>query len=279
MKSLEKLFNFYIFSNIHVAIATTCLVLVSASNIQGPSLSYSPHFVFFSTLVAYQFIRVFENCECSPNAILSYLKKQPKEMQLVGVLALLGTSYFGFLIGVDKFWIILPAIFITFWYAIPLFNYKGKRISLRNYPTLKILSIALVWALLTVIFPLQESVSSSQVWLEFTQRFFLIMALVIPFDIRDLQQDVTHLQTLPQKIGIFNSKMVGILFLALFLALGFFKLPLTKNTFIPELLIFVLSLIFIVKSKEKQSKYYAAFWVESLPIIWYGLLLFTKAAA
>jgi len=254
-----------------------CLVFVSTSNIQGSFVSYSPYFVFFSTLLAYHFIRVFENCNYVPKVILSYLRKQPKVVQIVGVLSLLGTLYVVFLVGVHKFWIIIPAIFITFWYAIPLFNYKGKRISLRNYPTLKILSIAFVWALLTVIFPLQESLSNAQVWLEFIQRFFLIMALVIPFDIRDLPQDVTHLQTLPQKIGIFNSKIVGILFLALFFVLGFFKVPLTKNTFIPELLIFVLSLIFIVKSKEKQSKYYAAFWVESVPIIWFGLLLITKA--
>lgn len=257
-----------------------CLVFVSTSNIQGSFVSYSPYFVFFSTVLAYHFIRVFENCECTSEAILPYLRKQPKDVLIVGVLALLGTLYFGFLIGIHKLWIILPAIFITFWYAIPLFNYKGKRISLRNYPTVKMLSIAFVWAMVTVLFPLQESVSSSQVWLEFIQRFFLILALVIPFDIRDLKQDVTHLQTLPQKIGIFKSKLVGIQYVAMFFVLGFFKLPLTnKSTLIPELLIAILSLFFLIKSRENQSKYYAAFWVESVPIIWFGLLLINNAVS
>ena len=266
----------YVFTNIHVGIATACLVFVSTVNSQETLLPYSPYFVFFSTVLAYHFIRIFENCECTPEALLSVIRKQPKEVLIVSILALFGTLYFGFQIGVRKFWIILPAIFITLWYTIPLFKYKGEMISLRNYPMIKMLSIAFVWAVLTVLFPLQESVSNSQVWLEFIQRFFLIMALVIPFDIRDLRQDVTYSQTLPQKIGIFKSKIVGFQYLSLFIALGFLKILLTKSTLIPELLIFMLSLFFIVKSKENQSKYYAAFWVESVPIIWFGLLLIIK---
>lgn len=277
MKALQKILNFYVFSNIHVGIATACLVLVSKANVESSFITYSSFFVFFSTVFAYHFIRVFENAEAKLNSMASYLKKQPKELLSVGIFAFAGALFFGFLIGIHHLWILIPAAFITFWYAIPLFKYKGIRISLRNYPSIKIISIAFVWAISTVLFPLQENLADFQVWLEFVQRFFLIMALVIPFDIRDLNKDVGHLQTLPQIKGIAGAKIIGIQYLVLFFILGFFKKPLEVTTVASGLSIFILSLLLLVKSKENQSKYYASFWVESVPIVWLVLLLVFKA--
>lgn len=277
MNALQKILDYYVFYNIHVGIATACLVLVSTANVEVSSITYSSFFVFFSTVFAYHFIRVFENSETKLKSITTYMKNQPKVLLLVGFIAFSGAFSCGFLIGIRHLWILIPAAFITFWYAVPLFKYKGKRISLRNYPTIKILSIAFVWAISTVLFPLQENLADLQVWLEFMQRFFQIMALVIPFDIRDLNKDAKHLQTLPQKIGIAKAKNVGIQYLVLVFLLGFFKAPLEAMTVVSELLIFILCLLLLVKSKENQSKYYAAFWVESVPIVWFGLLLIIEA--
>lgn len=277
MKALQKILNFYVFSNIHVGIATACLALVSKANVESSFVIYSSFFVFFSTVFAYHFIRVFENSEAKLNSLASYLEKQPKALLLVGIFAFVGALSFGFLIGIRHLWILSPAAFITFWYAIPLFKYKGKRISLRNYPTIKIISIAFVWAISTVLFPLQENLTDLQVWLEFVQRFFLIMALVIPFDIRDLNKDAGHLQTLPQNKGIVKAKIIGIQYLVLFFILGFIKRPLEVTTVAAELSIFILSLLLLSKSKENQSRYYTSFWVESVPIVWLVLLLVIKA--
>ena len=277
MKVVQKLLDFYVFSNIHVGIATACLVVISEANVEGASVSYSSYFVFFSTVFAYHFIRVFENCACHYKDVMTYLMKQSKEVLFVGFFSFIGTLFFGILIGVQDLLIVLPAALLTFWYAVPLFKLKGKRISLRNYPTLKILSIALVWAVITVLFPLQDVIYNSQVWLEFVQRFFLIMALVIPFDIRDVNHDATHLQTLPQKRGIAKAKIVGVGYLVVFIVLGFVKDPLYSTTLFVEILLFIVSLLLLVKAKENQSKYYASFWVESVPIIWFGLLWIMKS--
>jgi 1,4-dihydroxy-2-naphthoate octaprenyltransferase len=129
-------------------------------------------------------------------------------------------------------------------------------------------SIALVWAISSVLFPLQGSMQDSQVWFEFAQRFFLIMALVIPFDIRDLNNDELHIQTLPQKLGVANSKKVGIIFLVFFFMIGFIKSPLTGTSVLSTLFVFVISLLLLTKSKENRSLYYASFWVEGVPILW-----------
>ena len=173
------------------------------------------------------------------------MKKQPKELLIVGVFSFVGALSFGFSIGIFHLWLLIPAAFITFWYAVPLFKYKGKRISLRSYPSIKISSIAFVWTISTVLFPLQENLTDWQVYLEFVQRFFLFITLIIPFDIRDLNKDASHLQTLPQKIGIAKVKIVGIQCLVLFFILGFFKIPLDETTVVSELLVFILSLLLL----------------------------------
>ncbi len=272
MKSLKKKFDFYVFSNIHVGIATTCLVVISEGDVSGVSIPYSSYFVFFSTVLAYHFIRLFENCSCRYNDVLMYLKRQPIEVFLVGLFSLIGGMYFGVLIGGQDLLIVLPVVLLTFFYVFPIFKLKGRRISLRNYPTIKILAIAVAWAMITVLFPLQDAILNSQVWLEFLQRFFLIMALVIPFDIRDLHHDAPHLQTIPQKIGIRKTKWVGVFFLVIFMGLSILKNSFEVRIIIIEFLVFVVSLLFLIKSKEIQSKYYTSFWVESVPIIWLALI-------
>ncbi len=259
--------------NIHVAIASACLVVISAYNSNLQPIAYSEYFVFFSTLFAYHFIRVFESCECTYKVILGYLKKQSFMVLGSIFIAFIGTFYYAYSVGVRRLWIVLPAALITLGYVIPLFKYKGKRVSIRNYPRIKLLSIALVWSILTVLFPLQYQLSEPQVWIEFVQRFFLIMALAIPFDIRDMHIDAPHLQTLPQQIGISKAKQVGILLLVLFFLLIFLKYPLNLVSVFAELLVFILSLLFLVKAKQKQSKYYSSFWVESVPIIWWFIIL------
>jgi len=43
-----------------------------------------------------------------------------------------------------------------------------------------------------------------------------------------------------------------------------------KNIF---LLICFILLLFLMRSTQNQSKYYSSFWVESLPVLWWILLL------
>lgn len=259
-------------SNIHVGIAVSCLVLISAFEQEERSITYSPHVVFFSTILGYHFIRVFENCECNLKEALNYLTKEPLSVLIVGILAFSGTCFFGFMIGIKSLLILIPATFITFWYAIPLFKYKGERVSLRNYPTVKIFSIAFVWAIVSVLFPLQNYLLETEVWIVFIQRFLLIMSLVIPFDIRDIRIDAPNLKTLPQQIGIVNAKRMGFLFLILFMGLSFLRYNFEIKHILSDLFVFVLSLGFLYKTKNEQSTYYASFWVESVPIIWFGFL-------
>jgi len=99
------------------------------------------------------------------------------------------------------------------------------------------------------------------------QRFLLVIVLMLPFEIRDLNYDSLKLGTIPQKIGVKNTKIIGVLLLMVF----FFEL--TGNSILSMLIMLVVTLLFLVFSSKNQSRYYSAFWVESLPVMWLVSLL------
>ena len=84
--------------------------------------------------------------------------------------------------------------------------------------------------------------------------------------------DFKHIKTLPQKIGVEKTKKVGFVLLLFSLTMEFLmKASFTsKNIFLG--ICFVL-LFLLMRSSQNQTKFYSSFWVESLPIVWWVLLL------
>jgi uncharacterized membrane protein YczE len=98
--------------------------------------------------------------------------------------------------------------------------------------------------------------------------FFLICALLIPFEIYDSKHDAITLQTIPQKFGVKKTKYLGYLFLICFCILS-----LQLQYEILDIVIAIVIGLFIRFSSTKNTKYYTSFWVESIPILWWILVL------
>jgi hypothetical protein len=126
-----------------------------------------------------------------------------------------------------------------------------------------------------VLLPLIESDISldSDVVITSMQRFLFVIVLMFPFEIRDLNYDSLKLATIPQKIGVKNTKIIAVLLLMVFFVLDYFKDELTSDSILSTLTIVFMTLLFVVFSNKNQSKYYSAFWVEGLPIVWLIILL------
>jgi len=156
---------------------------------------------------------------------------------------------------------------ITFLYAIPM----GVKMphNLRSIGGVKIYIIALVWAMATVVLPVLESQQTlvADHWVLVLQRTFFVIVLMLPFEIRDLDTDQLQLSTIPQKIGIPYTKIIGYAMLGDIILLEFFKLEFNQNRFL--ILVFSVALLatFLAKSTKKRTRYYSAFWVESVPIL------------
>ena len=98
---------------------------------------------------------------------------------------------------------------------------------------------------------------------------------MIPFEIRDLPYDSSALETIPQRFGVLRSKIFGIFLLLLILGLEIFKDEISSAYILSLLIFFPLIILVLWGSKKHQGRYFASFWVEAMPIVWfliYGLL-------
>ena len=164
---------------------------------------------------------------------------------------------------------------LTLFYCFP-FNSVNK--NLRKTPGLKIFIVATVWSLLIVVFPIinfSEKLDISFL-IFFVQVLIFVIATIFPFEIRDLNSDCKQLCTIPQIIGVKNTKVLGFCLLLIFMILDYIQYLILNFISFKSILInagiCLTTFTLILKSKENQSIYFSSFWVESLPILW--LLLY-----
>jgi 4-hydroxybenzoate polyprenyltransferase len=105
-----------------------------------------------------------------------------------------------------QFAVIVPGM-VALLYPLPL--YRGRR--LRDVPFLKVFLIAATWAWITVALPtLLRGVALPTVWPMLLDRACFILALTLPFDIRDADSDRAQgVATLPTRWGIIPTQLVA----------------------------------------------------------------------
>ncbi|MDD3722255.1 MAG: hypothetical protein PHW92_07195 [Lutibacter sp.] len=277
MKLFRKIVVFYVFSNFHVAFAGFSLTKITLIGF-GLADNFTPLFVAFSILLSYNFIRFYEIKEGRLNWFKDWFFMNIKELLVLMILSIFGLGYISFFreFNIKSILILFPFAFMTFFYAIPLFKIGKLEVSFRNFPMIKIFSIAIAWAGISVFFPLDEwnYQFTSAVYLEFFQRILFLLAITIPFDIRDVETDSKSLKTLPQTLGITNSKILGTLCLIGLLLMETFKENFTYVGLLVVLIVSIITGLLLWFSSPKQSRFYTGFWVESIPIIWLGLLVY-----
>ena len=262
MNVRERLFNFYINSSIHVALAVVslCLITVLEYELNVPDSLW--FFIFFGAVTGYNFVKYAKVAGLHHR----YLANSLKAIQFFSFICFVLLLISVFLLPWKV--LLITAVFgvPTFFYAVPLIRHKN----LRNLTGIKIFIVAFVWAGITVILPVAAANAelTLDVWLTFMQRIAIVIALMLPFEIRDIPYDSLRLKTLPQQIGVWGTKMLGEIILLLCLLLEFFKAS-NEIAYILSLLLFLLILGgMLILSKPHQSRYFASFWIEGLPVLW-----------
>jgi hypothetical protein len=145
-----------------------------------------------------------------------------------------------------------------------LYNSFFLDVYIRKIPLLKVFYVGLVWALVNCWLTLPEF--SIPIFLI---SFFFITALVLPFDIRDMNSDTV--KTFPMLIGVqktkyiayalvFISHMIGIFYLKSLYALAFFMAG-------------IVTYIFIYFAENKRDDAYFSFGVETCSALPFLFLL------
>lgn len=96
---------------------------------------------------------------------------------------------------------------------------RGSQFALRRLPRMKLLWIGATWALITAAWPtwIQAGTVSFLSWntgLIMAERGLVIMALTLPFDIRDRDWDPPEICTVPQQWGVLGAKVLAVIMLA-----------------------------------------------------------------
>lgn len=274
MKGLKQVFDFYINSSIHVALAVVSLSWLTLLEFKVQIDTNLLYFIFFASVTGYNFVKYFGLAKFHHRSLANWLKL----IQVFSFFCFLLMCFFAFKLQIKTLLFIGSLGLVTFLYAIPLLPKHvlfDEKLNLRNIGGLKIYVITLVWTGVTVILPLVDNAidCSMTVFITALQRFVFVMVLMLPFEIRDLQYDSLMLSTLPQKIGVRRTKIMGGLLLLLFYFLEFFKMEVDWKRLICLTIITLTSYFFLVFAKKEQGKYYSGFWVEGIPILWLLLLL------
>ena len=119
----------------------------------------------------------------------------------------------------QPWWIgIAAAMLITALYAgFP--GQHGTRQALRRIPGLKMIWIGWTWAAITALWPLwwvsmDHGLDPTPDWMPLAaERFLVIAALTLPFDLRDRHWDAAVMHTWPQRIGPTGTRALALTFL------------------------------------------------------------------
>jgi len=267
VKAGKIFFDFYLNSSMHVALAVTSFTAITMFNLHMVIDSDLLFFVFFSTIIGYN-ITKYSGSHQSPEAGTD----PTRSILIFSFLCLIPLFYFIF----TQPWIVIIIAglmgMITISYSWP---FLWRRSNLRDISSLKIFVIAFVWSVVTVILPILSEgfFYDFNLIIEFLQRFLFVLVLTLPFDIRDARFDTYQLGTIPQMIGIKKTRVLGVGLLSLVVVFEFLKTPLLMEQAIILAGISILTAFLVMRSVVKQTQYYASFWVESVPIIWCGLLI------
>ncbi|WP_027138456.1 UbiA prenyltransferase family protein [Gaetbulibacter saemankumensis] len=270
MKLFYQVFNFYINSSIHVALAVVSLTWITLLDYNISLDVTILMFVMFSAITGYNFVKYFGLAKFHHRSLANRLKN----IQIFSMFCFIAMCYFGFRLQFKTLICISVFAVVTFFYAVPFLPrnlFLDNRQNLRNIGGLKVYLIALVWAGVTVLLPLvnNDFEISVGVLLTVIQRYAFIIVLMLPFEIRDLKYDSLKLATIPQTMGIRRTKIMGGLLLILVIILEFFRGDFQSKHLLVLSFVALTTWMFLKFSKVEQSAYYCSFWVEGIPILWF----------
>lgn len=277
MRVLKSILQFYINSSIHVALSCFALVQVTQLVFSISGQNTVGYFAFWGTIVGYNFVKYEELARAKRLQIR-------KQLRWIGVFtcgSFLMVGYYFFLL--ERITQIVAVVFLglTLLYTLPFFPNRNNA---RNWAGIKVYIVAFCWVGATVFLPLLNAGVAPSVTMGVLsiQRFILAFILIMIFEIIDLRSDNPNLRTVPQQIGVENTKILGLALLILFCGLELFNIFSNFNTQFLKLklnldvALAIVIVLFLAFANEKRSKYYTSFWVESLPTLWWISMLYFK---
>lgn len=212
-------------------------------------------FALFSTLAVYNGQRLFKAEKTKHTPWLLWVKKHEKVLLLFVVTCSLVSIILLFLLqhfNLKALLVLGLTGLISVFYVIKL----GKR-NLREIPIIKIHLISITWIVILFFFPIiNENIKGVSFGYIFSH-YFYVLAVTIPFDIRDLKYDLPTQKTIPQVLGVQMSKFISILLLIVFVLIVTTTQPMLKFNYFFFFSVFI-QMLLVFFMNEKRSDLYCA---------------------
>lgn len=275
-QGLCQLLKRIVYSNLYVVFVVGALVwqtyLLVGEKVNVDYLS----FVMSSTLFLYPFHRLIGALKMTSDKRTERIEwAYEHQIAMVPMIisgAILSLYYF-FQIDAQLRWWIVPLAILSLGYSLPLPFKKVKYKRIRDVPYVKIYAIALTVTLVTLLFPLFEfNLRLEELVLLSLGRVLLLVALTIPFDIRDVDLDRPYqIKTIPLSIGVERSIQLAVLLLTAFsithFLLYFFFKTFTIYVFLALLISDFYAAIWLKKVKKGQQEVFYVFAIEGVFVV------------
>jgi len=261
MRVLSALFAFYIQASFHVALSLISLLVFTwqLSGIPVAPAYYGA--LFFGSVAGYNAIKhgaepwKHRKSRGSVNRAI-FRVSLASALVALAMLTLLDLQTW-LLLGVSG---LIAAL-----YALPVM--PGFR-NLRSFGLLKVGLVALVWTLVSLWIPLWDHgvFTERDLLVEGFQRLLWVSLLMLPFEVRDMRIDPPALRTLPRRLGLGRTRLLGWAGAFLFVAATLLKSHPAEGELMVKGVAGLLTGLGIQFCREGQSPYYASFWIEAIPI-------------
>lgn len=244
--------------------------------------------VFLSTYFIYNFQRLYRLAKnLMANHKLGYRMKwfahHSKIISISLVFAALAILTTLFWIEIRMLMVLGFLGMLSILYVVRFFPFRQKWWSFRVVPYLKILVIGALWVGVTAFLPLindnlLHEFNSGKV-LFILKQFLFVVAITLPFDIRDMQYDVyNNIKTIPLKMGKNNTIILANVLLIGFLSISIYEWlvlnQISVGVLVTEIITIFFTTILLIFSKKQQPELFYSFGVEATSLVLAATVLF-----
>jgi 4-hydroxybenzoate polyprenyltransferase len=256
---IKKLLEFILFTSIFVAGCAVAFCMETNILLGVPLNNFSFYaFVFGATIVQYNLHYIVKKVAAKDSARLRWSLRN-KNIHLILLIAgsfLILFSLFSF--HLEHFFILFVLGCVSFLYSFPFLPFAKKK-RIKDYGFLKITTLALLWTLVTVWFPVSGHAYDTGLFIfVFIKRLLFMFILCLLFDMRDIEVDNSEdIKTLAVVLGHKKSYTLSYLLLFVFVLLSvaqYFYFP-QMRFLVPMILSAAAAFVTIEITKKSNSDF------------------------
>jgi len=265
-----QFFNYLIFGNIFIAVCAALMSYYTFEVFDEPVSLTLLGFIFFASISSYSFHSYLPTTEKDYSEKVKWGLNRRKYFLFLLIIGSVGAAVFLFFLKQDLK-LILALLLFTVLYSSPKIKFE-KFTFFKRFGTAKTIYLAAIWTLVTVSLPLSamDINTGNAGMLFFANRFFLIYAICILFDLKDKEYDMQR--GIKSIITILDEKKIELLF---FICLILFFISSLVFYIFRDSGLIVLTLItpgslllfLFQRSKETKSDYWFSFVLDGVMML------------